>query len=118
MPVESATDRLVFLAPTEFGAVAIYTPAGGDAVDGIAGLFDRPADTVGESTSYTNAETIGFGSTGPRFTCRSADLPPGADDGDIVSIAVDGEPAGTFVVRLVESDGTGMAVLVLEVDET
>ena len=101
--------------PTSSAAWRPTRPPAGSPVAGIAGIFDRPSDTVGESTSYTNAETIGFGSSGPRFTCRSADLPGGADDGDVVSIVVDGEAMGDFVVRVVETDGTGMSVLVLEV---
>lgn len=114
MPVESAADRLVFLAADEFGAVGRYESVLGRVVPALAGIFDRPADTVGASTSYTDAETIGIGSTTPRFLCRAADLPEDAGDEDRIRITVDGVDAGLFVVRLVEPDGTGLAALVLE----
>jgi hypothetical protein len=40
MTVETPADRLTFLSPAEFGDTATYTPAGGPAVPGIAGIFN------------------------------------------------------------------------------
>lgn len=115
MGVESPDDLAVFVNPDEFGAVASYRPADGSPIDGIAGIFDRAAETVGESTAYLDTTTIGVTSTKPLFHCRTADLPSDASDGDEITVTVDGEVVGTFVVRVVEHDGTGMTILTLEV---
>lgn len=100
MAVESAADRAVFVGPDEFGATATYTPVVGSAV-AVAGIFDNGSiDAFGEP---------GMVSTGPRFVCRTADLPTGAKADDTLTIA------GTaYFVRALRPDGTGMIDLQLE----
>lgn len=102
MPVESAADRAVFVNPDEFGATAIYTPAGGAASDPIPGMFDDPAT----STDLTQAVTI---DARPTFFCDESLLPADAETGAGDTLAIEGE--GTFEVVSVEPDGVGMVLL-------
>lgn len=95
-------------------ASAVY----GDEPASIRGLFRRSHVTVGAATSLQDIESVGFGSSSPTFSCRAADLPAGAGDGDEIAVTGDGgADLGTFIVREVRPDGTGMAVLQLEVLE-
>lgn len=71
----------------------------GDADAPVVGIFDRAYD-----------EVAGMGTSGPRFTCAAADV---ATLTEGTSTLVDG--ADTYLVRNVRSDGTGVAVLLLEV---
>ena len=108
MTVESPADRLTFLSPAEFGDTATYTPAGGSAVPGIAGIFNRPHVDTSVSVSSFDVTTS---DTRPTFICRSADLPPpaqGGDAGDTLAIGVD-----TYRVLDLQPDGTGMTVVEL-----
>lgn len=103
MAVESAADRAVFVNTDDFGVASSYTLAAGGSASTINGIFDN---------QYAEIEVevdIGVASTGPAFTCRTADLPTGYGPGD--SIVISGT---TYKVRVVKSDGTGMTVLKLE----
>ena len=103
MAVESATDRAVFVNADEFGLTASYTPTGGSASD-IDGIFDN-----GYLATSVGGESVGIQNAVAAFTCRSADLPGGAADGDAIEIS------GTaYIVRQIEPDGQGMSRLVLE----
>ncbi|ODN69550.1 head-tail joining protein [Methylobrevis pamukkalensis] len=98
-----------------FGDHGVVTPAGGSARPAVAGIFDRPAVDVGAFTSSDDVDGLGFVSGAPMFTCRTADLPAGITDGDgLVVRDADAVLIGSFVVREVRPDGTGMTVLVLE----
>ena len=105
MAVETAADRAAFVNPDDFGVAATYTPVAGGAVT-VNGIYDNPFAAAGEF------EQVGFASTEPRFTCRSADLPNGAGNGDQIVIS------GTaYTVRVIEPDETGdMSILVLVKD--
>lgn len=102
MPIETDADRAVFVNPDEFGAIAIYTPAGGSASPPFNGRFDDPSVGV----DLNDAMTV---DSRPTLFCRESDLPAGAagDAGDALAIA--GE--GTFSVVSLEPDGTGMVLL-------
>src|SRR4051812_36937800 len=107
MPVESAADRLSFLA--DFGEVGTYTAAGGGSTSPL-GIFNSPfmAALMNEvSTSDTR----------PTFVCRLADLPAGAqggDAGDTLSLpANEIHGALSFTVSDLQPDGTGMVCLTL-----
>lgn len=104
MAVESDADRAVYLNPDEFGTLALYTPAGGSAVE-IAGIFDAPHLQI-----RMGDLDAGITSASPSFLVRSADLPAGAAQG-----AGDTIDIGGTVYRVVEiaPDGTGMTLLVL-----
>ncbi|WP_262048654.1 hypothetical protein [Bradyrhizobium sp. Bra78] len=102
MPIESDADRAVFFSADEFGASAVYTPAGGAASDPFDGIFDRP--TIGEPLNEVSTVDAR-----PTFCCRASALPGAAvgDAGDQLAVA----GAGTFEVVSIEPDGTGMVLL-------
>lgn len=102
MAVESASDRAVFVNSDDFGASAVYTPAGGAASDPFNGVFDRPSMAV----EMNEASTI---DARPTFWCREDDLPNDAEGDDGDTLAVSGE--GTFTVFSIETDGQGFALL-------
>lgn len=96
-----AEDLAPFFDIAEFGVVAGYVPAGSsDDPVLINGIFDRayaePIDGIVEGTR-------------PVFMCASASV-PGAAHGD--ELEIDGT---IYVVRGVQPDGTGVVLLVLEV---
>lgn len=100
MTVETAADRLAFLA--DFGTTATYTKASGGA-SSVKGIFDN------EFYAADTGAGVAFVSAQPRFMVRSADMPTGADYGD--GIAIDGI---SYTVRTIQPDGTGMTTLLLE----
>lgn len=102
MAVESADDRAVFVDGDEFGVAVAYTPDGGSTVM-LTGIFDA----VDESLPFGE---VGVVSASPTLTCRSADLPTGAGEGDAVEI--DGQ--SWRVAAPIRRDGTGMSILTLE----
>lgn len=104
MGIESASDRAVFVNSDEFGAVGVYTPAGGAASAAFAGQFDRPTlDLAFEGAGAIDAR--------PTFFCAAEDLPGAAlgDAGD--ALVVTGE--GSFEVIALKPDGTGMMLIIL-----
>src|SRR5882724_3538034 len=105
MPIESASDRAVFVNPDEFGATAVYTPAGGVASPPIAGQFDDPSRMASLDNAVVSVDAR------PSFYCAAEDLPGTAvgDAGD--RLAIDG--GATFEVTSIEPDGRGMALLTL-----
>ena len=104
MAVESAADRAAFVNSDEFGKVAVYTTITGRVYPDIDGILDKGFAEAG------TVEGVGVASTEPRFTCRTADLPSEARDGD--QLVVDGV---TYTVKVRELDDTGdMTELVLQ----
>ena len=103
MAVESADDRAIFVGIDEFGVAATYTPSGGAAVT-VNGIFDN---------DFIEVETgagVGVALQQPRFQCRTADVSTAAEGDALVINAVN------YTIRIVQDDGTGMTVLVLELD--
>src|SRR4051794_37148231 len=109
MTIETPADRLTFLSPAEFGSSATYTPAGGPAVPGITGIFNRPHVDTSVSVSPFDVTTS---DTRRTFVCRSADLPPAAQGGEEVG---DTLTIGTDTYRVIDlqPDGTGFTVVEL-----
>ena len=116
MPVEPAADRLAFVDTAEFAVTASYVPAAGGAPRSLAGVFDSDevvVDLGGEATVQSRQ---------PRLTCRVDDLDLGGRKGDTVSLSeaqltaagLDRNAAGTYKVATVKPDGTGMVLLILE----
>jgi len=107
MPIETTIDRAVFVNADEFGAVAVYTPAGGAASDPISGIFDDPAISV----SFNEAASL---DARPTFFCADA-LPDAAETGaeDTLAVTVAGVVKGPFVVVSILPDGQGMVLLSL-----
>jgi hypothetical protein len=101
MPIESDADRAIFTNADEFGALAIYTPAGEAASDPFTGQFDDPSRSA-------SIGSIGALDTTPTFYCQAASVPSSAngDAGDVLAIGGD-----TFLVTALEPDGTGMVLL-------
>ncbi len=116
MPVETAADRLTFLNSDEFAVEATYTPAAGGASWTIKGLFDSAAIAI-EVGGEVDVQT-----RKPMMTCRVDDLSGGGGEGDtivltsaqLLAAGLDTNPAGTYKVRIVQPDGTGMVDLALE----
>jgi hypothetical protein len=107
MPIESASDRAVFVNPDDFGATAIYTPlATGLPSDAFAGLFDDPSGIMASDIGAG----VGAVDGRPTFFCRADDLPDGAEGGD-AGDALDVTGEGAFSVLSIEPDGQGMVLL-------
>ena len=103
MAVETADDRAIFVNVDDFGVAASYTPAGGVAAT-VNGIFDNDfieADAGGGVT---------FALQQPRFHCRTADVSSAAEGDALVVGGVN------YTIRVVQDDGTGMTILVLERD--
>jgi len=96
------TDNIAaFFRTTGHGVEATYTHGG--AATTLNGIMDRDyygVDPVGRA---------GVTSSQPRFTCATADLPSGAAAGDTITVA-----GSSYTVRVVEPDGTGVTMLILE----
>jgi hypothetical protein len=96
MAVETADDRAIFVSVNDFGVAATYN--GGI----ILGIFDNDfieADAGGGVT---------FALQQPRFHCRTADVSSAAEGDALVVGGVN------YTIRVVQDDGTGMTMLVLE----
>jgi len=103
MAVETAADRAIFVDVDDFGTAATYTPTGGVAAT-VNGIFDNDfieVDTGGG---------VGVALQQPRFHCRTADVPSAAEGDALVVSGVN------YTIRIVQDDGTGMTMLVLERD--
>ena len=101
MAVETADDRSYFVSIDDFGVTGTYTPAGGSA-SSVSGIFD---------TDFVEVDTGGsesFAQQQATFMCRTADVSDAAE-GD--SLMIGGE---TYIIRIVQPDGTGMTNLILE----
>jgi hypothetical protein len=106
MPIESASDRAVFVNADEFGATAVYTPAGGAASDPIPGIFDEPSISI-EMSEVATLDAR------PTFFCAEELLPVDAETGagDQLAVTVDGVVKGPFEVVSVSPDGQGFVSL-------
>lgn len=101
MPVESAADRAVFLNPDEFG-LFITWPGSPFPIAVMLQSGTLLIPTQDGPDVQTREATL---------VVREADLPPGHDQDDVVTLG--GE---TYQVVSILPDGTGMAVIRLEID--
>lgn len=99
MPVETADDRAFLLA--DFGVSVTYTVQGGSATT-ITAIFDN------QFVEVDAGGDVGFAIQQPRLTCRTADV-ANCTEGD--SFVISGT---TYLSRIVQDDGTGMTLIVLE----
>jgi hypothetical protein len=97
--VESDLDRAVMLA--DWGVNGVLKRASKTRKT-VKGIFDSAYTEVDMSGS------VGFTSTTPRFVCRSCDI---VDAADADSVVICGE---SYLIRVVQPDGTGMTELILE----
>lgn len=116
MPVETADDRAVFLSPADFGIAAQYRRRDTLVVSTLNGIFDNeyaPLDAGGEMVAASSV---------PSFVVRTQDLPQDGVYGDSIIVAADALAAaglsalfaGTYTIRELHPDGTGMTALMLE----
>jgi hypothetical protein len=103
MAVESATDRAIFVGVDDFGVAATYTPSGG-ASSTVNGIFDNDFIEVDAGGG------VGVALQQPRFHCRTADV-SSASEGDALVVS-----GVNYTIRIVQDDGTGMTMLVMEKD--
>lgn len=103
MAVESAADRATFTSTDEFGDAAVYTPVGGPAAPGIAGIFDDPS-----RTAAVGVMDLGTVDARPSFFCAEADLPGAADADAGDGLVVLGR---SFTVTSIEPDGQGFVLI-------
>lgn len=103
MAVESATDRAIFVGVDDFGVAATYTPSGG-ASSTVNGIFDNDFIEVDAGGG------VGVALQQPRFHCRTADV-SSASEGDALVVS-----GVNYTIRIVQDDGTGMTMLILEKD--
>lgn len=98
MAVETANDRAIMLA--DFGQLATFTH--GATTTTITGIFDNDFIQVDMGGS------VGVALQEPKFFVRSADVSSAVEDDTLVTDGV------TYKIKVVQADGTGMTVLVLE----
>ncbi len=101
MAVETADDRAIFVGTDDFGVAATYTPSGGSGVS-INGIFDNDFIEIDAGGG------VGVAMQQPRFHCRTADVSSAAEGDALVVDSVN------YIIRIVQDDGTGMTMLVLE----
>lgn len=99
MAVESAADRLAMLV--DFGQPVTYTVQGGSAVT-ITGIFDA------QFVEVDAGGNVGIAYQQPRLMVRTSDV-ASATEGDSFVIS-----DVTYLSRVVQDDGTGMTMIVLE----
>ena len=99
MAVESAADRLAMLA--DFGQSITYTVQGGSPST-ITGIFDA------QFIEVDAGGTVGFAMQQPRLMLRTSDV-VNCTEGDTFVIS-----GTTYLSRIVQDDGTGMTMIVLE----
>jgi hypothetical protein len=101
MPVETASDRAVFLA--DFGETVIFNPASGSRKT-VTGIFDNIYEEVEAGGS------VGVSMQQPRLFVRTSDI-AGAKEGDVIIVN-----ETNYTIRVIMSDGLGMTELALEKD--
>lgn len=101
MAVETADDRAIFVGIDDFGVAATYTPSGG-AASTVNGIFDNDFIEIDAGGG------VGVAMQQPRFHCRTADVSSAAEGDALVVNTV------SYIIRIVQDDGTGMTMMVLE----
>jgi len=101
MAVETATELAIYFDADDFGVAASYTPQGGSATT-INGIFDN------EVFEVEAGGEVAVAMEQPRFACRTSDVSSAAE-GDAININ-----SQNYTIRVVQNDGTGVTVLVLE----
>ena len=96
MAVETDTERAIFVEVDDFAVAATYN--GGT----VNGIFDK------EYLELDSGGSVAFAINQPRFVCRTSDVSSAAQ-GDAITIN-----ATSYVIQVVQDDGTGMTTLVLE----
>ncbi|WP_157784506.1 head-tail joining protein [Sinorhizobium fredii] len=108
MAIETDDDRLLFVDPDEFGAVAVWTSASG-VKPAVSCIFD-------DTFVALAAGELEFTQEGGRLqiTLRSSDVPADANQGDAVQVSSDVLGVKTFKVLEFQPDGTGFSIVRLQ----
>jgi len=101
MAVETDVERAIFVGTDDFGVSASYTPVGGSATT-ISGLFDK------EYIAVDSGGSVPVAMQQPMFTCLTSSVSSAQENDTLVISSV------TYKVRVVQPDGQGMTVLILE----
>lgn len=113
MAVETDADRAIFFDPDEFGVTATVTPSAGAPFD-VEGIYDGPHMNRGvrQSNQYDGNASEASGQT-PTFKGRMSDMLAVKAERAVIAIPpCAGLPeGGTFRVRDVKPDGTGLTVM-------
>lgn len=96
MAVETDTERAIFFEVDDFGVAATY--AGGT----VNGIFNK------NYLELDSGGSVAFAINQPRFVCRTSDVSSAAE-GDAITIS-----GTSYVIRVVQDDGTGVTTLVVE----
>lgn len=99
MAVESAADRLAMLV--DFGQSVTYTVQNGSPAT-ITAIFDA------QFVEVDAGGTVGVAYQQPRLMCRTSDV-VNCTEGDTFVVS-----GTTYLSRIVQDDGTGMTMIVLE----
>lgn len=99
MAVESAADRLAMLV--DFGQSVTYAVQNGSPAT-ITAIFDA------QFVEVDAGGTVGVAYQQPRLMCRTADV-VNCTEGDTFVVS-----GTTYLSRIVQDDGTGMTMIVLE----
>ncbi|MFT2213083.1 hypothetical protein ACLJYM_14465 [Rhizobium giardinii] len=105
MAIETDADRLLFVNPEEFGAVAVWTTVSG-AKPAVSCIYD-------DSFIALAAGELEFTQEGGRLqlTMRTSDVPADADLKDAISVTSDAIGAKSVRVLEFQPDGTGMTIV-------
>ncbi|WP_026618337.1 hypothetical protein M728_000381 [Ensifer sp. WSM1721] len=108
MAIETDEDRLIFVDPDDFGALAVWTSASG-AKPAVSCIFD-------DTFIALSAGDLDLAQEGGRvqITLRSSDVPGDAAHEDAIEITGDVLGTKTFTVLEFQPDGTGMTVVRLQ----
>lgn len=97
-------DWSVFFDPGDWGRSATYVGGAPVVTRALPGILRAAHEEAAPADGWPGVSTVA-----PVYSCRAADLPPGAGAGD--GFTLDG---ATYEVRDIQPDGTGLARLILE----
>lgn len=102
MPVETDSDRAVFIDDDDFAVPVSWVHAGGTAT--FSAIFDAEYQLIASPFLDGGAE-----GAGPQILARSSDIPASAAQGDSVTVK-----ATVYTAVEFKPDGTGMTVVRLQ----
>lgn len=112
MPIETDSDRAIFVEADDFGVTVSWAHVNGPTT------FEAILDAEYVLLA-TELDPVGREGSAPAFVCRSMDIPEDADRGDIVTISGSHDDAMNreYCVVEIKPDGTGMTVVRLQETE-
>jgi hypothetical protein len=114
--IETDDDRLVFFQSDDFAGSGHVTPDTGQPFD-ITLIYDaHPVDTRNFDNRFTDHRGAQPSGSGPRFRCRSSEMPKALAGHATVTVSGTNTEADgtTFNVFDIQHDGTGMATIIIK----